>query len=205
MSNATNVKTSFDNIVKVYEESSFLLKDLVTEIEEKNSEKGFRQKKGNEIGSYISKHLGNPKYWFARYATLFFEAIGSKYSLSATIIYFHDLESFKPCLIMGVVKNIDGNTKNYNWWMDDVFFNRNSKFSYYGKDNKNIESPHLDWQRGGNEWCFERRHHKATSYPEDGKLFAVPLLEINREGVGELAKRVLKLRDEGFVWDETDQ
>ena len=200
MSNATNVKTSFDNIVKVYEESSLLLKDLIAEIEKK----GFRKKRGNEIGSYISKHIDAPKNWFARYATLFFEAIGSKYSLSATIIYFDDLEPFKPCLIMGVIKNIDGNTKNYNWWMDNVFFNRENKFSYYGKDNKNIESPHLDWQKEGNEWVFERRHDEATSYPEDGKLFAVPLLEIKREGIGGLAKRVLKLRDEGFVWDETD-
>ena len=198
-----NVKTSFDNIVKVYEESSLLLKDLDAELEKI----GFGKIKGNEISTYISKHVDKPRDWLFRYATLFFEATAEPNSerlLSATVMYF-DLEPFNPCLIMGVVENFDDNKKNYYWWMDHVFFNRTvGMFSYYGKGNKSIKSPHLDWQSEGDEWGFERLRDD-TSYPKAGKLFAVPLLEIKREDVVKLAERVSKLWDTNLVWDEADQ
>lgn len=198
-----NVKTSFDNIVTVYEESSLLLKDLDAKLEKI----GFGKIKGNEISTSTSKHIGKPRDWLFRYATLFFKAKdepNSKRLLSATVMYF-DLELFKPCLIMGVVENFD-DTKNYNWWMDYVFFNRNvDMFRYYGKGNKSIKSPHLDWQKEGDEWGFKRLHDGATSYPKAGKLFAVPLLEIKPEDVVNLAERVSKLWDTNLVWDEANQ
>lgn len=202
-----NVKTSFDNVVKIYEESSLLLKDLDAELEKL----GFGKIKGNEISTSTSKHIDRPRDWLPRYATLFFEAKAepnSKRLLSATVMYF-DLELFKPCLIMGVVENFDGPKYN-NWWMDRVFFHRtvegnSSMFSYYGKGNKSIKSPHLDWQSEGDEWGFKRLHDGATSYPKAGKLFAVPLLEIKSEDVVKLAERVSKFWDTNLVWDEADQ
>ena len=100
------IQKSFDIVAEVYEESSFLLKDLAAELEKK----GFVKIKGNEISTSTSKHIDKPRDWLPRYATLFFEhnaEPNSKRLLSATVMYF-DPELFKPCLIMGVVENFDG-------------------------------------------------------------------------------------------------
>lgn len=203
-----NVKISFDNIVNVYEASSFLLKDLIAELET-----GFDRLEGmrNAVGTTdLSRDINWPSYWLVRYATLFFRAKtepDSKRLLSATVIYF-DLvpKPVKPYLVMGVGDMFDGGSYEY-WWMQRAFFNNDEKFRYYGTDNKilSIGSPHLAWQNEQEEWGFKVTDDSATSYPKAGKLFAVPLLEINSEDVGKLVERASKLWDTNLVWDKAKQ
>ena len=200
-----NVKISFDNIVKVYEESSLLLKDLVAELEKKE----FEKIQGNEIAAYVSKHIDKPQWWFPSYASFSFkrkDEPDSKRLLSATVLYFDfDPKVLKPYLIMGVCEMFDGGSWGY-WWMYEAFFNSENMFRYY-ENNKiqNIGSPHLAWKNELDEWGFKMLKDRETYWPKAGKLFAVPLLEIKSEDVGKLAERVSKLWDTNLEWDMADQ
>ena len=203
-----NVKTSFDNIFKVYEESSFLLQDLVAELEKKR----FEKIKGNEMSSYISKHIGSPRYWFVRYAVLFFKAKDQQDNnrlLSITVCYVdHVSKAIEPYLIVGVgeTPNIDV-SKDY-WWLYSAFFNDEKKFVYYGNDNEKLKiiSPKQVWQHQGQEWSFMLSDAKSDpSYPKAGRLFAAPLLEIKSEDVGNLAERGANLWETKFVLDADNQ
>ena len=201
-----HIKISFDNTVKVYEESSLLLKDLVAELEKI----GFEKVKGNEISAYVSKHIDKPRNWLAGYAALSFKIKAepdSKHLLFATVIYF-DLvpKAVKPYLIMGVCEMFDGGSWDY-WWMHYAFFNGEKMFRYYGSDNNmlSIGSPHLAWQSKEDEWGFKVPHDGATTWPKAGKLFAIPLLEIKSEDVGKLAERGAKLWETKFVLDADNQ
>ena len=201
-----NVKISFDNIIKVYEESSLLLKDLVAELEKI----GFEKVKGNEISAYVSKHIDKPHNWLAGYAALSFKNKAepdSKRPLFVTVIYF-DLvpKAVEPYLIMGVCEMFDGGSWDY-WWMHYAFFNGDNMFRYYGSDNKmlSIESPHLAWQSKKGEWGFKVPNDGATTWPKAGKLLAVPLLEIKSEDIGKLAERGAKLWKAKFVLDADNQ
>ena len=201
------IKNSFDIVARVYEESSFLLKDLAEELEKM----GFEKLQGNEIGTETSRLIDKWKKWLPRYASFFFKSkdeLDSKRLLSITAIYFDiDLKVVKPYFIIGVSEMFDGGKWDY-WWMDAAFFNRDDMFRYYGKDNEAlcIESPRQNWQSKEDEWGFKVPNERSTSYPKAGKLFAIPLLEINNiEDIKKLACRGSKLWNTKFTWDTDDQ
>ncbi len=203
------IKTSFDNVAKVYEESSFLLKDLVAGLEKLGFEK---TPTGETIGTTdVLKKINFPRYWLIRYASLFFWATGEPKSnrlLSLSISYFDlDPKAMKPYLIVGVGEMFKSDDWNY-WWMYSAFLNEKKLFEYYGTDNKklNIVSPEQEWQHQGQEWGFEVPNVKNNpSYPKAGKLFAVPLSEIKSEDVRKLAERGLKLWNTKFTWNSDNQ
>ena len=204
-----HIKVSFDNIAKVYEESSFLLKDLVAGLEKLGFEK---LPKGDSIGTtYVTKNINSPRYWLTRYAALFFGATAEPESnrlLSLSISYFDlDPKAMKPYLIVGVGEMSENDYWQY-WWMYSAFLNEEKMFEYYGTDNKklNIVSPEQEWQHQGQEWGFDVPDVKNNpSYPKAGKLFAVPLIEIKSEDVGKLAERGLKLWNTKFTWNSDSQ
>ena len=205
-----NIKASFDNITKIYEESSFLLKDLAAELEKLGYEK---EPRGNSIGTtYVSKNINSPRYWLTRYAALFFRTKAKPdYNrlLSTTVIYFdHEPTAIDPWLIVGVGEKSESAHWDY-WWMYSAFLNEEQKFNYYhGTDNAklNIDSPKQHWQSQAQDWGFTVPDTQNNPYhPKAGKLFAVPLLETKSEDVGKLAKRGLKLWNTKFTWNSDSQ
>ena len=203
-----NINASFNNIAKVYEETSFILKDLAAELEKLGYEK---IPKGNSLGTtYVSKNINSPRYWLTRYAALFFKIKAepdSKRLLSTTVSYFDlDTKAMDPWLIVGVGEKSDSDHWDY-WWMYSAFLNDEQKFEYYERDNTklNIDSPHGQSQE--REWGFRVPDAENNPYhPKAGKLFAVPLLTINSfEDIKELAERGTKLWKTEFVWDTGDQ
>ena len=202
------IKKSFDIVAEVYEESSFLLKDLAVELERL----GFEKEPAGSIGTTdVKKDINSPRYWLPRYASLVFGATAeprSKRMLSLSISYFDlDPKAMKPYLLMGVGEMFKRDYWHY-WWMYSAFLNEKKLFEYYGTDNKklNIVSPEQEWQHQGQEWGFEVPDVKKNPYyPKAGKLFAVPLLEIKSEDVGKLAERGLKLWNTKFTWNSDNQ
>ena len=203
-----NVKTSFDNIVKIYEESSILLGDLVAELEKK----GLKKIKGNEMSSYMSKLIDSPKYWFVRYAVLFFKAKDQQDNyrlLSITVCYVdHVFKAIEPYLIVGVGETPNFDVSKDYWWLYSAFYNDEKDFVYYDNDNDRLKiiSPRQVWQHQEQEWTFKLSDAKSnTSYPKVGKLFAAPLLEIKSEDVGNLAERGANLWETKFALDADNQ
>lgn len=201
------IKQSFDIVAEVYDESSFLLNDLAVKLEKL----GFEKLNERTITKDLSKHINYPRYWLTRYAALFFTAKAepnSKRLLSTTISYFDvELKASKPFIIVGVGEK-SGNGNWEYWWMHEAFFNGSDMFRYYGRDNEvlSIRSPQQDWPGKEDEWGFKVPDDRATSYPKAGKLFAVPLIEINNsEDVKKLADRGAKLWDTKLTWDTDDQ
>lgn len=191
------IKNSFDIVVQVYEESSFLLQELTAELEGL----GFENLNGNLISTRdVKTQIGEPRYWMTRFAALFFRPRNKQDSrriLSTNISYFDlELKAMKPYLVVGVgVEVSDGRWGNP--WMHHAFLNKNDMFIYY-ENNKELKitSPKQEWQRQRQEqeWGFKV---PGDTYPDGlkaGKLFAVPLVEINNsEDIKDLAERGLKL------------
>ena len=200
------IKNSFDIVAAVYEESSFLLNDLATEL--KNLRFNNLAKK-NVISTGTSTSIDWPNWWFPRYVTLFFKAeADSNRILLATVNYFgpNTEDAVKPFLIVGIGEMSDDTQSK--WWMPHAFFNNEEKFIYYGLDDNirdDIVSPEQEWQKQEDEWGF-KVPNTPRYYPTAGKLFAVPLIEINtREDIKELADRGSKLWYTKLTWDTDDQ
>lgn len=143
------IKNSFDIVATVYEESSFLLNDLATEL--KNLRFNNLATK-NVISTGTSTSMDWPNWWFPRYVTLFFQAeaeADSNRILLATVNYFgpNTEGAVKPFLIVGIGEMSDDTQSK--WWMPYAFFNTEKKFIYYGLDDKirdDIVSPEQEWQ-----------------------------------------------------------
>ena len=70
-----NIVNAFECVAKMYEETSFLLKDFSEFFYSKN----FISLTSNSMGStMISKDLNQPRYWLPRYAAMFFKPKSQK-------------------------------------------------------------------------------------------------------------------------------
>lgn len=176
-----NIINAFDNAAKVYEETSFLLKDFSEAI----AKHQFSNIIGNSIGTtYVSKSIDAPRYWLTRYAALFFKPNHQEDNnplLSVTIGFF-DLEpkAVEPYLVLGVVKGMDHPKRSWEYsWLITPFLNQENAFDYYIENEEkkqNVSIPAMD----GEVFDFAC-HYSSESYtwPKEGSLFALPLLSIN--------------------------
>jgi len=163
-----DVMNSFGNVAKIYEETSFLLKDFSDEM----MQLGFvRLRSDSGIGTETSRNIGMPKKWHVRYASLSFKPKGQDsnepYVCITAIFCDYEGEPIMPYLIAGFV-NLEWQYYNfYNAYLD-------AKETFEGKDGKLIR---LD--RG------------------DGYAIAQPLLQVgNTECVKNLANNIVKYWEE---------
>ena len=171
-----NVKNSFDNVAKIYEETSFLLKDFSKEI----TGLGFDKEMPNDgIGTHGSTSIDYPKQWPVRYASLFFmpkDQVDKKRYVCITAIFYDDSgELITPCLVTGVIKTSQEYLvlKQKYGVLYDGYLKDKDKFE--GKDGKFVE---LDGK---------------------GSVIAQPLLQINSaEEVKNLAQRMVDCWTEKF-------
>lgn len=170
---ADDVMNSFGNVAKIYEETSFLLKDFSDEM----IRLGFvRMNSGSGVGTDTSKSIDNPRLWHVRYASLDFKPKGQDghdpyTSITAIFCDYHS-EPIVPYLIAGFVKMAGSDMQ----WQYYNFYNAylDAKETFEGKDGKLIR---LD--RG------------------DGYAIAQPLLQVgNTECVKNLANNIVKYWEE---------
>jgi len=191
-----NIINSFENIAKIYEETSYLLKDFSEAI----TKHKFVSISGNSIGTtYVSKSIDSPRYWLTRYAALFFKPKNQKDNspLLSVTIGFYDLEpkATEPFLILGVVEEMNHPKKDWQyWWLFTPFLNEENAFDYSiakGEKKIKLNIPAMD----GEIVDFRCRYsNESYHWPRKGSMFAVPLLSVkDHNQVEVLSQKVLNL------------
>lgn len=167
---ADDVKYSFGNVAKIYEETSFLLKDFSDEM----MRLGFvRLRSDSGIGTETSRSIDRPKEWHVRYASLSFKPEGQDrnepYVCITAIFCGYESEPITPYLVAGFVNVVWQYYNFYNAYLD-------AKETFDGNDGKPIRL-----SRG------------------DGYVYAIaqPLLNVsNTEDVKRLAQDAVKCWEE---------
>ncbi len=138
-----NVINAFETVSKIYEETSFLIKDFSAEL----NKLGFVSALPNKVsmGTNGSASLKYPKYWSLLYGAWFFRHCNQKdncHWICITVSFFDlDLKA-DPRLLLGVLKRRDNSGEYAYNWLHWAYFNRTSsensddkiKFSYNVKD-----------------------------------------------------------------------
>ena len=110
---STTVKNTFSNLIKIYSESSKLLRDA----EELLKRKKFHCDHGNYLGTAQSKHIDSPEHWFVPYGTRIFKS--TEYNdllLGITIIYIgKDNTPIEPLIVFGIYKMKEGKESSYRY------------------------------------------------------------------------------------------
>lgn len=126
---ADDVMNSFGNVAKIYEETSFLLKDFSDEM----MRLGFiRLRSDSGIETETSRSIDRPKEWHVKYASLSFKPEGQDsnepYVCITAIFCGYNSEAVTPYLVAGFV-NMEWQYYNfYNAYLDDkATFNRNDR------------------------------------------------------------------------------
>jgi len=136
---ASDVMNSFGNVAKIYEETSFLLKDFSDEM----MRLGFvRLRSDSGIETETSRGIDNPKMWHVRYASLPFKPKGQDsdepYVCITAIFCDFEGEPTMPYLVAGVTALKCKTWNFYNAYLD-------AKETFEGNDGKPLR---LDWGGG---------------------------------------------------------
>lgn len=172
-----NVKNTFENVVKIYEETSFLLQDFSAIL--KNDYK-FESCNNNKIDNYggYSRSLDWPQYWFSRCVEMCFKPNGQTNNnrlINITVIFYNKHKEEAPRLVIGVL-----DTDGQSGWLHDAYHNESNNYKYSHEYEYN------------NMRKFDFQNDKIL-----GSLFTRPLLLIkNYEHVKELATCAIKLWQE---------
>jgi hypothetical protein len=187
-----NAINTFDNIKRIYEETSFLLKDFSEAICKHHFESIL---KNTILKSGSSQSLDNSYYWITHYITQFYKPIKQSgpdplLSISAG---FYDIENkaVEPFLIFGIIKKVNnsfgGNPSN---WLHDILYNRDNFFNYISGGEKTNQIP-----VNGTIVDFEfKMTEEYIKWPSRGSIFAVPLFSVkNYEDIEQLSVKMINL------------
>jgi len=197
-----NIINAFDYVAKIYEETSFLLKDF----NEALAQYGFTTIMGNSIGTtYLSRDINSPTYWLTRYAAMFYKPPDQEKDspLLSVTACFYDLKPapISPMLILGVVKGMDHPKQTWNYdWFFSAFFNQGGFVDYYKKENGELK-PFEGILEAEKETIYFKNRMSDEKYNwfKEGCLFTVPLLQVkNHDMILELSERVVKLWEENY-------
>ncbi len=178
----SNAKNAFDNVVKIYKETSFFLKDISTNLNERN----FVATSGNieNYGGY-SRSLDWTSCWLLRCAELRFKYKEDNSRLISFTISFLT----GPNLIVGVLENMYDIGLLYELWCNE---NKEYKYSHqekeinYSLENKDTDGKVIDF-------IFREDDKKK------GFFFAKPLLSIkNYDDVKSLSEKVVDLWEDKY-------
>jgi len=197
-----NVINSFGYVAKVYEETSFLLKDF----NEALAQHGFTTITGNSIGTtYLSRDINSPRYWLTRFAAIFYKPPDQKADtpLLSVTVCFYDLKPapISPVLVLGVAKGMDHPKQSWNYnWFFSAFFNEGGFLNYYKKENGDLK-PFKGILDANKETIYFKNSMSNEKYYwfKEGCLFTVPLLQVkNHNMIQELSERLVKLWEENY-------
>jgi len=197
-----NVINAFGYVAKVYEETSFLLKDF----NEVLAQHSFTTVLGNSIGTTsLSRDINSPKYWLTRYAAIFYKPQDQEADspLLSVTVCFYDLkpEAISPILVLGVARGMDHPKQSWNYdWFFSAFFNEGGFMNYYRKENGDLRPFEGIVDAEKDTIYFKNRmSDEKYNWFKEGCLFTVPLLQVkNHDMIEELSERVVKLWEENY-------
>ncbi len=114
---ADRIKITFDNVIKVYEESASLLQDADSLM----ANAGYRCIHGNTVGTEQSKDINSPEWWLAPYVSRYYRSEDNPLDLKGLGIVFVDL-NFKgvdPVVVLGCFRmkqDAEGEPVGYRYW-----------------------------------------------------------------------------------------
>jgi hypothetical protein len=96
------IKTTFQNIITIYEETSSLLLDASSNIEKQ----GFQVLHGNTLGTEQSKDINSPKWWITPYGARYFAIKEYPEIIKGLAVVFVDIDQspIEPIIIIGSFK-----------------------------------------------------------------------------------------------------
>lgn len=112
-----NIKTTFKNIITIYQESANLLLDASSMLEKS----GYRCLHGNTVGTEQSKDINNPIWWITPYASRYFTTQENQDEIKAIGVFFvnNDYTPIEPIVLIGcfkMKKNENGEVLPYSYW-----------------------------------------------------------------------------------------
>ena len=191
-----NIKNAFNCVAKMFDETSFLLRDFKDIMEKKHdftsTQKG---KNANAICTNTSKSLNSAKEWLPRYIADIYERKqqaqnkGANSLLLITVSFYNgELNAVGPYLVLGVVK---GSTTP--WQLHSPFFNDSDSYEYSDfETEEKLTLPHSMDKNIKFRWLNSTK--RKQGYPVEGIFFYEKLLSIKDYKDIELrAKRIVDL------------
>jgi len=155
-----NFKTTFKNIITIYQETANLLQDASSMLEKS----GYPCLHGNSIGTEVSRDINNPQWWIIPYASRYFATQENPYEIKVIGVFFvdRDYTPIEPIILIGCLKmqkeeNEEALSYNY-WYLKDLWFTM-------------IKERKLKV-----DLDFEGKWNVIS-----GKIRAVPLIEVNNQ------------------------
>ena len=197
-----NVRNAFDCVLKIYEETTFLLNDFTEELAAFN----FVNLSPNSIGTHdVSKSMQWPKFWMVRYGSQFYKQKKQDINnplLSLTVGFLGYSDGgpnvIEPFLAIGVIRGMDHPNQGWqNWWLYHPVINLDGAYEYDPEDYQG--QPYVgDRKNRYNIINFKcRRLDTSYDFPKEGSFFTTPLLSINdTENIKELSKKCFELWSE---------
>lgn len=157
---SSNIKTTFQNLLTIYRETSNLLQDAGSMLEKG----GYRcwHSNPNTIGTERSYHINAPEWWITPYACRYFATEENPSEIRAVGVFFADTDvaPIDPVILAGcfrMKKNDQGEILDYDYWyLKEAWFHLVSS----QKTRENLDVP--------KQWNFTR-----------GKVRAVPLEDVH--------------------------
>jgi hypothetical protein len=192
-----DIVNAFKFVTKMYEETSFLLKDF----SEVMAQNGFKNVIGNAFGAEkVSKSINEPKYWSPRYASLFFkpESQTSNLPLLGVTVSFYDLEpkAIPPVLILGFARGMDHPKQTWRYeWFIMAYFNDSRLVEYFiEKDGQKVPMDDPLKPDGNCIYFKSRLGDDSYAWFKDGYLIAIPLLDVkDYNQIQQLSKQLITL------------
>ena len=133
---SVEIKNTFTNLVKIYSETSSLLLDADTYLEEY----GFTcAHSNNTLATEQSKHINLPSRWITYHAGRYFNSEShDKILLGLSVFYLNARQQpIEPILVFGVFDmklNEDGDQLGYAYWyIKEAWFNFKNEFEFNTK------------------------------------------------------------------------
>jgi hypothetical protein len=112
-----NIKTTFMNIIAIYQETSNLLQDASSLIEKS----GYQCLHGNTIGTEQSKDINRPQWWVTPYVSRYFSTQENPEEMKSIGIFYvnKSYEPIDPIIAIGcfkMKKDENDMVLTYNYW-----------------------------------------------------------------------------------------
>ncbi len=114
---ADRIKITFENVIKIYEESASLLQDADGPM----SKAGYRRINTNTVGTEHSKDINSPAWWMAQYVSRYYRPDENPLDLKGLGIVFVDLDNkaVDPVVVLGCFRmkqDAEGKPVGYGYW-----------------------------------------------------------------------------------------
>ncbi len=167
------IKTTFSNLLKIYNETGSLLQDAEAIMEKA----GYRCLHGNYTGTEQSKNINNPTWWITPYASRYYSSDDNPFVVKAIGVFFVDIQynPIDPIIIYGSF-NMKKNENDERLYIEYLYL----KHGWFPRDVSDLES----------EYDLNENYNYHS-----GKIGAIPLEKVtNQETLEELIiKRLLAL------------